>query len=270
MWQKCVTPDDANLNTHLEIVESIGRLSVALTLGSVIGFERQWHQKMAVLRTNALVALGSCGFVVFSAMVSEGDPTRVAAQVVTGIGFLGAGIILRDGTNVHGLNTAATLWCSAMVGIFVGAGLWAPGLVAAGFVVGTNLLLRPMVRLFNSQTVSADAKTGYTVTLTCKSVEETHLRVLLLHALSQGGLSLRRIDSSDIPDTPKVVVIAQVVAGKCNDAAVEQIVGRLSLDPRISAVAWQVDRTTQEPTPDSAVRQQANLDKLDRAHARVV
>lgn len=265
-----MTPGDASLNTHLEIVESIGRLSVALTLGSVIGFERQWHQKMAVLRTNALVALGSCGFVVFSAMVSEGDPTRVAAQVVTGIGFLGAGIILRDGTHVHGLNTAATLWCSAMVGIFVGAGLWAPGLVAAGFVVGTNLLLRPMVRLFNAQTVSAAEKTGYSLTLTCKSVEETHLRLLLVHALSQAGLSLRRIDSSDIPDTPKVVVIAQVAAGKRNDAAVEQIVGRLSLEPRISAVAWQVDRPIQEATLGSEVRQHANLHRLDRAHTRCV
>jgi putative Mg2+ transporter-C (MgtC) family protein len=256
MRQKCVTPADANLNTHLEIVESIGRLSVALTLGSVIGFERQWHQKMAVLRTNALVALGSCGFVVFSAMVSEGDSTRVAAQVVTGIGFLGAGIILRDGTHVHGLNTAATLWCSAMVGIFVGAGLWAPGLVAAGFVVGTNLLLRPMVRFFTNQTVSADAETGYSVTLTCKRADETHLRLLLVHALSQGGLRLRRIDSSDIPDMPKVAVTAQVVAGRRNDAAVEQIVGRLSLEPRISAVAWQVDRRIQEPTSGFDVPQQ--------------
>ncbi len=257
------------MNTHLEIVESIGRLSVALALGSVIGFERQWHQKMAVLRTNALVALGSCGFVVFSAMVSEGDPTRVAAQVVTGIGFLGAGIILRDGTNVHGLNTAATLWCSAMVGIFVGAGFWAPGLVAAGFVVGTNLLLRPLVRLFNSQIVSADTETGYSVTLTCMSVEETHLRLFLVHALSQGGLGLRRIDSSDIPDSSKVAVTAHVVAGKRNDAVVEQIVGRLSLEPQISAVAWQVDRTIQE-APGSSVRQQANLDKLDRAQTRFV
>jgi hypothetical protein len=79
------------MNTHVEIMESIGRLSLALILGSVIGFERLWHQKMAGLRTNVLVALGSCGFVVFSAMVGRGDPTRVAAQVVTGIGFLGAG-----------------------------------------------------------------------------------------------------------------------------------------------------------------------------------
>jgi putative Mg2+ transporter-C (MgtC) family protein len=235
------------LNTHVEIIESIGRLSLALALGSVIGFERQWHQKMAGLRTNALVALGSCGFVVFSAMVGEGDPTRMASQVVTGIGFLGAGVILREGINVHGLNTAATLWCSAMVGTFAGGGFWAPSLVAAGFVVGTNLLLRRLVRLVNTRTVSSkDDETCYSVILTCKSAEEAHLRSLLLHALSQGGLGLRRIDSSDVPDTSNVVVTAQVLAARRNDAALEQIVGRLSLEPHISAVAWQVDRTIPE------------------------
>src|SRR3981189_1039413 len=118
----------ALLGTHVEIFESMGRLGLAVLLGSGIGIERQWHQKMAGLRTNALVALGSCGFVVFSGMVGQGDPTRVAAQVVSGIGFLGAGVILREGINVHGLNTAATLWCSAMVGTFAGGGF----LMAAG------------------------------------------------------------------------------------------------------------------------------------------
>ncbi len=235
------------LNPHVEITESIGRLSLALALGCVIGFERQWHQKMAGLRTNALVALGSCGFVVFSAMVGQGDPTRVAAQVVTGIGFLGAGVILREGVNVHGLNTAATLWCSAMVGTFAGAGFWAPSLVAAVFVTGTNLLLRPLVRLVNTRVVSTPyMETYYTVTLTCNGAEEAHLRSLLLHALSQGSLGLRRVESADIPDTSKVTVTAQVLAAKRNDAALEQIVGRLSLEPHISAVTWQVDRTIPE------------------------
>ena len=234
-------------NTHIEIMESIGRIGLALLLGSVIGFERQWHQKMAGLRTNALVALGSGGFVVFSAMVGQGDPTRIAAQIVTGIGFLGAGIILREGINVHGLNTAATLWCSAMVGTFAGGGFWAPSLVAAGFVVATNLLLRPLVRLVNNRTVlSRNAETYYTVTLTCKSLDEAHLRSLLLHALSQAGLGLRRIDSADIADTSKVVITAQALAIKRNDAALEQIVGRLSLEPHISAATWQVDRTIPE------------------------
>jgi len=235
------------INAHPEVMESIGRLSLALVLGSVIGFERQWHQKMAGLRTNALVALGSCGFVVFSAMVGQGDPTRVAAQVVTGIGFLGAGVILREGINVHGLNTAATLWCSAMVGTFAGAGFWAPSVVAAVFVTGTNLLLRPLVRLVNNKSISAPfEETYYTVTLTCRSTEEAHLRSLLLHSLSQGGLGLRRIDSADIPDTAMVTVTAQALAAKRNDAALEQIVGRLSLEPQISAVMWQVDRTIPE------------------------
>lgn len=78
-------------NTHVALIESIARLGVALVRGCVIGFERQWHQKMAGLRTNALVALGSCGFVVILSMVCEGDPTRIAAQVVIGSGFLGAG-----------------------------------------------------------------------------------------------------------------------------------------------------------------------------------
>ena len=131
------------MNPSIELVESAGRLALAVLLGSAIGFERQWQQKMAGLRTNALVALGACGFVVFSALVNPADPTRIAAQVVTGIGFLGAGVILREGINVHGLNTAATLWCSAMVGTFAGGGYWGPSLVAAGFVVGTNLCLRP-------------------------------------------------------------------------------------------------------------------------------
>jgi putative Mg2+ transporter-C (MgtC) family protein len=176
---------------------------------------------MAGLRTNALVALGACGFVVFSGLVGQGDPTRVAAQMVTGIGFLGAGVILREGVNVHGLNTAATLWCSAMVGTLAGAGLLGPS-------------------------VLADAETYYTVEITCRGAEEAHMRSLLLQALTHAGLGLRRLDSEDIVDTSKVTVTAQAVAAKRNDAALEQIVGRLSLEPNVSAAAWQIDRSIPE------------------------
>ena len=88
-------------------------LGVATLMGACIGFERQWRQRMAGLRTNTLVAIGAASFVVFAGLFpDEGSPTRVAAQVVSGIGFLGAGIIFREGLQVSGLNTAATLWCS--------------------------------------------------------------------------------------------------------------------------------------------------------------
>jgi putative Mg2+ transporter-C (MgtC) family protein len=227
--------------------ESALRLTVALVLGSAIGFERQWHQKMAGLRTNALVALGACGFVVFSGLVGQGDPTRVAAQVVSGIGFLGAGIILRDGINVHGLNTAATLWCSAMVGTISGAGYVAQGLLAAGFVIGTNLLLRPLVRRVNRLSREApDAETHYTVEIVTRAAEEAHVRSLLLRELSNAGLGLRRLDSEDIEDSARVRVTAQAMVPKRNDAALEQIVGRLSLEPQVSGATWQVDRSIPE------------------------
>jgi putative Mg2+ transporter-C (MgtC) family protein len=223
----------------------LSRLGVAILLGASIGFERQWHQKMAGLRTNALVALGSCGFVVFGVLLDRGDPTRIAAQVVTGIGFLGAGVILREGINVHGLNTAATLWCSAMVGIFAGGGMFIASLIATGFIVATNLFLRPLVRRINSRFLTTpNAETQYRVEITARGAEEAHVRSVLLHALSRAGLGLRRIDSEDIPDTSKVAVTAQAVSGMRNDAALEQIVGLLSLEPYVTAVTWQIDRIT--------------------------
>jgi putative Mg2+ transporter-C (MgtC) family protein len=102
----------------ISIDQTTLNLPTAVGLGAVIGFERQWRNRLAGLRTNTLVALGAASFVVFAELVpGDASPTRVAAQVVSGIGFLGAGIIFREGFNVRGLNTAATLWCSAAVGL---------------------------------------------------------------------------------------------------------------------------------------------------------
>jgi hypothetical protein len=113
----------------LPIEQAAINLAAAVALSSVIGFERQWHNRIAGLRTNTLVALGAATFVVVSDIVpGEGSPTRIAAQVVSGIGFLGAGLVFREGLSVRDLNTAATLWCSAALGVPAGAGY----LAAAG------------------------------------------------------------------------------------------------------------------------------------------
>ncbi len=224
--------------------ETFARLAVALVAGAAIGVERQWHQKMAGLRTNALVALGSAGFVAFSGVVAQGDPTRIAAQVVSGIGFLGAGVILREGVNVRGLNTAATLWCSAMVGTFAGGGFYVLSLGAAVLVVVTNIAMRSAVLGITrrQQASSGDAETQYSIAVTCRSAEEAHVRSLLLHALSQGGLGLRRIESEDLTESGKVRVTADTPAGLRKDAVLENIVGRLSLEPFVTAVSWEAER----------------------------
>ena len=124
-----------------QTAEFFGRAAIALALGALIGIERQWRQRMAGLRTNALVALGSALFELFDVLLSGTpgtDPTRIAAYVVSGIGFLGAGVILRDGINVRGINTAATIWCSAAVGVLAGAGFVIEAAMAAGLVITTS------------------------------------------------------------------------------------------------------------------------------------
>jgi putative Mg2+ transporter-C (MgtC) family protein len=166
---------------------------------------------------------------------------------VSGIGFLGAGVILREGINVRGLNTAATLWCSAMVGTFAGAGQLVPSALAAAFVVSTNLFLRPIVRLINKQPLgAAEVETQYAVEVRCGGQEEAHIRALLLQAASSAGLGLRRLTSENLEDSPQVTVSALLVSATRNDAALEQIIGRMSLEPFVTAVHWQAEQAAAE------------------------
>lgn len=126
----------------------IFRLASALLAGILIGAQRELRNHQAGLTTNALVAVGACIFilvsesVIMSAMSSGGpvnnDNLRVLSQVVTGIGFLGAGVIMKDGLTVHGLTSAATIWCSAAVGCLCGYGMWREALIAVAVVLLVN------------------------------------------------------------------------------------------------------------------------------------
>lgn len=135
----------------LGLVDVIERLLLAAALGALIGLEREWNQKAAGLRTNTLIALGSALFTVMSIELSpEGtpaDPTRVASQVVTGIGFLGGGAILRYGGSIKGLTTAATIWVNAAIGVAAGGGSFRTALVAAVVTLIVLRLLLPVERV---------------------------------------------------------------------------------------------------------------------------
>jgi len=125
---------------NISDAQFVVRLLIALGLGSAIGFERQWQKHEAGLKTNALVCAGSAMFVMMAAFF--GEPDRIVAQVLPGIGFLGAGMILRDGVHVRGLNTAATLWCSAAIGTLAGSGHPTEASLAALVIVSANIVLR--------------------------------------------------------------------------------------------------------------------------------
>ena len=218
-------------------------MGAALLFGAAIDFERQWRQRLAGLRTNTLVALGAATFVVFEGLFpGDSSPTRVAAQVVSGIGFLGAGIIFREGLNVRGLNTAATLWCSSAIGVLAGAGEISIAALATTFVISVNLVLRPLVQQINRQPASSvEIPSGYVLHVVCTGEREAQVRALLLQGTSAGSLHLRRLDSANIEGSDRVEVTAVLSAQVRTDNTVEQIVGRLSLEPAVTAARWSIE-----------------------------
>jgi putative Mg2+ transporter-C (MgtC) family protein len=132
----------------------IARLLLAAGLGAAIGVEREYRQKPAGLRTNILIAVGSALFTIVSIEFARrgGTPDRIVAQIVTGVGFLGGGAILRSGTSVHGMTTAATIWVNAAVGMAAGAG--EPALAASATLLTLVVLavLPPIEAYFERRT----------------------------------------------------------------------------------------------------------------------
>ena len=218
------------------------RLLLGLVLGALIGAERQWRQRMAGLRTNALVAAGAAMFVMLTALTARtaDDSFRIAGQVVSGIGFLGAGVILRNGLNITGLNTAATLWCSAAVGTLAGYGMYGSAITGGIAVIAANVLLRPIGKALNRGTGTADADITYLFRISARTDQEAHMRALLLHSLSGQPLLLKSLKSDDLERAEKVEVQAILPSTGRQNLLLEQIVSRFSLEPCVSGVSWEI------------------------------
>ena len=122
------------------------RILVALLAGMAIGFERQWQHKSVGLRTTTLVSLGSAIYVLLSIIITRtnGDATRIIGQVVTGIGFLCAGVVFKEGLSVHGLTTSVTIWCCSAIGCLAAAGYYIETSIATFLILVVNLGLKPL------------------------------------------------------------------------------------------------------------------------------
>lgn len=213
---------------------------VALILGCLIGLERQWHRRNAGLRTNALVSLGASLFVSLSGLLlGTTDQSRIAAQVVSGIGFLGAGLLIKEGLNVRGLNTAATLWCAGAVGTLAGCAFPAQAAIGTALVIITHLGLRPLGNvLARRPPEKADQELLYSLRIVCQDTAEQQIRAVVVQEMVQTPLILQSIESQDIEGTGKVEVKALVAASGRQDTKLEKIVERVSLDKAVTAASW--------------------------------
>jgi putative Mg2+ transporter-C (MgtC) family protein len=226
----------------MQTVEFAVNMGVALALGLLIGLERQLRQHTAGLRTNGLVCLGAALFVSLSLYeVNNSDRTRVAGQVVTGIGFLGGGVIFKEGLTVKGLATAATLWCSGAVGVLAGSGFRVEAAIGAAAVLFTNMVLRPLVYYLDQRTkMTLEVETNYRMSVVCPGDQAALVRsIFMQHVNSEPSMTLHGIQSEDAGTAEKKTVIVNIVSCRRNDKYMNDLVSRLSSEPRVSAVSWQ-------------------------------
>ena len=221
------------------------RLCTALVLGALIGLERQWRQRITGLRTNSLVSVGSALFVMMGSLLPGADSMgRVASYVVSGIGFLGGGVILKDGINIRGLNTAATLWCTAAVGTLAGAGYIWQAAMGALTILSANVLLRPLAQKISyTPSIGTEEEVHYRFYCVCRAADEAQIRILLLQNIGNTPLTLLALKSEDKEGTNLVEIRASLQSLGRSDHLLEQVVTRLSLEPSVTTIHWEVVRT---------------------------
>ena len=227
------------------VLTTLTRLGVAFLLGGLIGLERQIRQRNAGLRTMVLVSVGTAAFVYLGGrLMGASGEANVVAYLVTGIGFLGAGVIMQEGAQVRGLNTAATLWSTAAVGAFAGAGLLPEASAVTLFVLGGNTLLRPLVDYVNRRPIKAgETEALYQVHVTCAPAEAPTARDLLYEELERYHYPVRDVEV--VSEGDEVVELAATLVpttAKAED--LDAITVALEAHGEIQDATWSVSTTS--------------------------
>lgn len=225
------------------------RLLLAIGMGAMVGLERQWRQRMAGTRTTALVAAGAAAFVMCGLLLNDDGSARgrIVSYVVSGVGFLGAGVIFKDGGNVRGLNTAATIWCSAAIGALSGLGALHLALVLAIAVPLTNVVLRPLAYLIHPVLPEVTpVETLYQVQLDCKVSAAAHIRALLLSTITRLPVTLHSIRGEQNDTNEQAHIRAEMTTAGRNNEAIEQVVMRLSIEDDVSTLSWSIAEQAME------------------------
>lgn len=223
------------------IPQSFVAFALAFVLGTLIGAERQWRQRSAGLRTTVLVALGAAAFAYLGVQLAGPvGSTRIVAYIVSGIGFLGAGVILKDGANIRGLNTAGTLWCSAAVGAFCGCGYPAEAALLTFFVLAGNTLLRPLVNYINRRPVVGSAtEAQYTIHAICAPEDVPDVRDSLFDTLEAAHYPLREVEV--LSESDDIVELgATLASSSATEAELDRVVAILEAIEAVKSATWTV------------------------------
>jgi putative Mg2+ transporter-C (MgtC) family protein len=229
-----------------DFLDSLVSLFAAFVLGTLIGAERQYRQRGGGLRTHVLVSVGAATFVdIGQHLNGNAGATQIIAYVVSGVGFLGAGVIMKQGSTVWGLNTAATLWCSAAVGACAGADLAIEAVTLTAFVLAGNTLLRPLVNAINRAPIKQGATEAiYEVRLTTPVDHIDEARELLREQLEAANYPLASIEVAAREGGEETELVATLVSTAADSHELNAIVARLEASPLVENASWAL-RTTE-------------------------
>ena len=241
---------------HIVVMQGLGsvtyidftvRVFVALVLGSLIGVERQWRQRNAGLRTNALVAVGTSLFIMITPLIGpNGNVFQIVSYVVSGIGFLAGGVIFKERSTVSGLNTAATMWCTAAVGALVGFGFIIEAIIGVFAVVIANVALRPIARIINlREGENSEVLVSYEVHALCHPDIEERIRSVLSDALRATKLPMTALYTETVGDQRMEIVADITVAGR-SESKLERVVSRLAKESGIIGTSFRLVPTSAE------------------------
>ena len=227
-----------------DFIDTLVSLTAAFVLGTLIGAERQYRQRTAGLRTNVLVAVGAAAFVDLAMHLTGADgAVRVVAYVVSGIGFLGAGVIMKQGMDVRGLNTAATLWASAAVGSCAGADMVAQAVALTVFVIAGNTLLRPLVNAINRIPLneqSSEATYYFKLAVTPEALPD--MRDRLVERLEAANYPVADVNVVEFGDD-LLEIVATLVSTAVNPNELNRVVVDLQHQPGVRHATWEVSTT---------------------------
>jgi putative Mg2+ transporter-C (MgtC) family protein len=216
------------------------RVVIGGLLGAAIGFERQWRQRGAGMHTSALVAIGAALFALLGIAGSD-TQARILANIVTGVGFIAGGVILRQGATITGLNTAGTIWATAAVGALAGVGQFEHAFMGAAAVVAFNLVLQPLVEATDSRAAVYQERRGektYRVHAVCDDAVLANVRAAIVDALKESKLDLRSIATEATDQGHEIRT--ELHLKHRDDSVIEQFSADLAQRPDVSHVTWRM------------------------------
>ena len=211
-----------------------------MILGFFIGLERQLTGHLAGIRINVLICLGTCLFTLFPVVYGSDQVFRISAAIISGVGFLCSGVIFKENGSVKGINTAATLWCTAAIGVLCSTDEYIWAIIATVILIGSNLILRPLAKKITPISSRDEAEVKYRISITCEEKAEFEIRQLLINSNIPKTLCLSNIESGDVVGE-KVEVIAEFCSfGKPKNHDLEKIVSLALNNDLVVSAGWEI------------------------------